>query len=79
MTRRKADLPLQKVTLNLYHGEMERLQSIYPRHGGSHVVRELVHAHLRRIDERVASVVPAVVATEQHLEEILNEPNFGTL
>tara|TARA_R110000868_G_scaffold134284_4_gene346201 strand:+ start:634 stop:840 length:207 start_codon:yes stop_codon:yes gene_type:complete len=54
MTRRKETLPIQKCTLNLYAGEFAKLQELYPRAGAAKVVRELVHAHLRNIEEQVA-------------------------
>lgn len=50
MARRKKDFPLQKVTLNLYEGEFDRLQELAPELGASHIVRELVHAHILRVE-----------------------------
>lgn len=54
--RRKEDQPLQKVTLNLIEGDFAKLQEIYPRLGAGKVVRTLVHAHVRRIEETAQQV-----------------------
>lgn len=41
---------LEKVTLNLFHGEFGRLQDLYPQAGAGAIVRALVHKHLEAID-----------------------------
>lgn len=45
----KSDIPLHKHTLNLYEGDMEELQDLYPEVGGGLIVRKLVRAHLRKV------------------------------
>ena len=47
--RRKADYPLQKVTLNLFEGDWDFLQATYPRIGASRVIRDLVRAHVNKV------------------------------
>jgi hypothetical protein len=37
---------LQKVTLNLYHGDFARLQRMYGHSNGGTIVRELVRTHI---------------------------------
>ena len=44
-----------KVTLNLYDGDFQRLQSLYPRLGASKVIRVLVHSHLKDINDKAVS------------------------
>jgi hypothetical protein len=46
--------PLQKHTLNLYAGELERLQELYGIAKASDTIRKLVHNHLRKCEERAA-------------------------
>lgn len=62
--RRKEDKPLHKTTLNLVKGDFEKLQEAYPRLGAGKVVRELVNAHVRRIEEQA----------QQHFTELTIEP-----
>ncbi len=50
--KRKEDFPIVKVTLNLFEGDWEKLQTWYPKLGGGKVVRELVRAHVRANEEK---------------------------
>ncbi len=59
MTRRKERLPLESTNIRLFAGDMERLCEYYPRVGANKVIRELVHQHLRSIEEAVRAAVPA--------------------
>jgi hypothetical protein len=52
--RRKSDIPLRKYTLNLFEGEPERLQQLYRKQGYGAIIRNLVHHHLRKVEERAA-------------------------
>lgn len=45
----KSDKPLHKHTLNLYKGDMEKLQELYSNCGGGLIVRRLVRAHLLKV------------------------------
>ena len=51
MPRNKLDL--EKVTLRLFTGDKSRLEDYYPTVGYNAIVRKLVHAHLKKLDERV--------------------------
>lgn len=62
MIRRKDDVPLQKHTLNLFKGDFEKLQSWYSALGASKIVRELVRAQVRRVEEDLANKRPPTVA-----------------
>jgi len=50
--KRREDFPLMKVTLNLYDGDFQKLQALYPRLGASKVIRVLVHHHLKDINDK---------------------------
>ena len=52
--KRKEPYPLEKVTLNLRKGDFERLRVLHGRLGAGKVIREIVMAHLSRVDEHVA-------------------------
>jgi hypothetical protein len=53
--KRREDFPLMKVTLNLYDGDFQQLQSLYPRLGASKVIRVLVHSHLKEIHSKAVN------------------------
>lgn len=53
MTRR-TEIPLQKHTLNLFEGDFDKLQGWYTKLGASRIVRELVRAQVRRVEESIA-------------------------
>ena len=54
--RRREDYAIRRHTLNLFDGDFERLQDIHgTRIGASKVIRDLVRAHLRAIDEKVSA------------------------
>ena len=44
---------LQKVTLNLVAGDMERLRTFFPDVGASVVVRRLVHQYVKKLEGEV--------------------------
>jgi len=70
--KRKEDRAITKHTLNLYAGDYAWLQDHYSsRIGAAKVIRDLVHAHRRRVEERVAQMVPTV--DELLFEEIEDE------
>lgn len=52
MARRKEDMPIKKVTLNLFDEDWEKLQIWHPELGASKVVREIVHAYIRANEEK---------------------------
>lgn len=54
MAKRREDFPLEKVTLNLYAGEFQKLGHLFPRIGSGKVIRTLVHNLIRQVEERVS-------------------------
>jgi len=52
VARRKEDLPIKKVTLNLFDDDWEKLQIWHPELGASKVVREIIHAYVKANEER---------------------------
>ena len=48
--------PLQKHTLNLYEGDLERLASFYPELGATVVVRRVVRAHIRQLESGLSQL-----------------------
>ena len=53
--RRREDKLIHKHTLNLFAGDYETLQTLYGnRVGAAKVIRDLVHAHIRRVKETAA-------------------------
>lgn len=69
--RRKADYPLQKVTLNLREGDFGRMQLLHGRTGAGKVIRYLVMGHLKRVDARVAQLSPIDGGDQQEADEIV--------
>lgn len=59
---------LEKVTLRLYRGDIERVRSAAPKVGASFVIRNLVASWL----EKVESQVPAPVLNVE-LDDILDK------
>jgi hypothetical protein len=61
--RRKSDVPLQKVTLNLFEGDFSRLQDLHPTLGAGAVIRLIVRRHLDAVNNssnrRQSMPVPA--------------------
>ncbi len=50
--RRREARPINKHTLNLYAGDYTKLQDLYgSRVGAAKVIRDIVHAHIRKIEE----------------------------
>jgi len=44
-------IPLQKHTLLLFRGDYLALQDLYPEVGAAVIIRNLIRAHLKKIDE----------------------------
>jgi len=59
--RRREERAITKHTLNLYTGDYMKLQSLYPaRIGAAKIIRDLIHAHIRKIEEDAAQRLPLV-------------------
>lgn len=54
--------PLEKVTLNLYEGDMAKVRAVAGEAGGSLVIRNLVAAFLEKIE---GGMKPATAALEE--------------
>jgi hypothetical protein len=53
--RRREDRDMTKHTLNLYAGDYAKIQALYStRVGAAKIIRDIVHAHIRRIEESAA-------------------------
>ena len=50
------DEGLQKVTLNLFDGDMERLRSFYPDVGASAVIRRIVRRYIEQVEATGGSI-----------------------
>lgn len=50
MANRKSVTPITKHTLNLFEGDYQRLQELYPKLGAGRVIRDIVRSHLRRLE-----------------------------
>jgi aspartate/tyrosine/aromatic aminotransferase len=56
--RRREDRAITKHTLNLYAGDYAKLQSLYgSRVGAAKIIRDVMHAHIRKIEEDAAQKV----------------------
>ena len=69
--KRKEDRPITKHTLNLYAGQLDKLQELHPRLGAAKVIRELIGDYLRRIDEGAQQKFEPIPEATIPLEEIL--------
>jgi len=57
--RRREDRDITKHTLNLYRGDYAKLQALYSsRIGAAKIIRDIVHAHIRKIEEDAAQRLP---------------------
>lgn len=73
---KKSRKPLQKVTINLYHGDLAELETMYPQLGATVAVREIVHNYIRNINTKVEEPIPPVVSPAMFNELVrLKEDN----
>jgi hypothetical protein len=56
--KRSEDYEMQKVTMNLRKGDVDKLRTLHGRLGASKVVRELIIGHIKRVEEIVAQNTP---------------------
>lgn len=69
--RRREDRAIEKHTLNLYVGEYQKLQFLYgTRVGAAKVIRDIIHAHIRKIEEDAAQRTGSLTLD---VEEMLDE------
>lgn len=72
MARRKSDLPLQKVTLNLVTGDYAKMQSLFPSLGGGAAIRTLVNNYIKSIRSALEPLDVPLVAAED-IKELMND------
>jgi hypothetical protein len=72
MARRKEIEPLKKITLNVYARDWERMGILYPKVGPSAATRQLLRAHVMRVQAKAAA------QTDDHLVQELDvDINLG--
>lgn len=54
MTRRPSDIPLERTTLNLFAGDMARLQSLVAPEPASVFIRALIRRYIERLEREHA-------------------------
>jgi hypothetical protein len=64
---KKSDQPLEVVPVRLYVGDAARLRRYYTI-GANAVIRELVRAHIRKVEETIAQTYPPPVTTIDQLD-----------
>ena len=65
--RRQEDLPIKKVTLNLYEGDFEFFQQHFPRSGAGKAIRTIVRSTRKKIEgmtEQRLVIPPELSASE---------------
>lgn len=63
--RRREDRSITKHTLNLYTGDYARLQGLYSsRVGAAKIIRDIIRAHIRKIEEDAAQKFPIPLEVE---------------
>lgn len=60
----KTSVPLHKVTLNLFEGDFQRLQTYYAKVGAGAAIRLILRAHLSRLDAQHAQITATRPETE---------------
>jgi len=67
--RKREDHPISKHTLNLYAGDYDKLQRFYgARIGAAKIIRDIIHAHVKRVEANAAQRVPIVDHLDVELE-----------
>lgn len=69
--KRKEDRPISKHTLNLYAGQLDKLQELHPRLGAAKVIRTLVDDHIRAVAEGLNQIAEPLPEPNVNIEEIL--------
>jgi|RhiMethySRZTD1v2_1073278.scaffolds.fasta_scaffold113288_1 hypothetical protein len=74
--RRREDRAIVKHTLNLYAGDYAKLQSLYSsRVGAAKIIRDIIHAHIRKIEEDAAQKIPLIGDLDMNLVPEEDAPN----
>lgn len=69
--QRKEVKPITKHTLNLYAGQLDKLQELHPRLGAAKVIRTLIDDHIRSVAEGAAQILEPIPPATIKLEELL--------
>ncbi len=69
--KRREDRPISKHTLNLYIGQLDKLQELHPRLGAAKVIRTLIEDHIRSVAEGAAQRFEPIPPPNVELKEIL--------
>lgn len=68
--KRREDRPISKHTLNLYAGDYAKLQRLYStRVGAAKIIRDVVHAHIRKIEENAQQRSPLITTLDVEFEQ----------
>jgi hypothetical protein len=62
--------PLTKHTINLFEGQITKLQTLHPRLNASHAIRLLIDRHVSEVEAKAATMVP-VPETTVEVEDLL--------
>ena len=54
------EFPIHKHTLNLYKGDYEKLQSMFPDLGAGVVIRRVVRNYIESLEEKTRVALPVV-------------------
>lgn len=68
--KRKETKPVTKHTLNLFEGQVEKMQALYPRNGAAWAIRRVIDEHISKIEASAEAAVPEPAATVT-VEELL--------
>lgn len=72
MARRKSDLPLHKVTLNLVLGDYQAMQALFPSLGAGAAIRTLVHNYLKSVRSALEPIDVPIVHSDD-LKELMDD------
>lgn len=68
MTRRASPEPLVKVTMNLFSRDVEKMQALYPKAGYSVAIRQLVRAHVLKVEAKASARMDETVLEELEVD-----------
>jgi hypothetical protein len=69
--KRRESRPITKHTLNLFAGQLDKLQELHPRLGAARVVRQLVENHIIAATAGTAKALEEVPVDVKAVEDIL--------
>lgn len=63
--------PLEPKLIRLFVGDFARLTDLYPSMSTARIIRQLVRAHIRRVEEAAAQGLSAPPVVEVELEKVI--------